>query len=417
MTISYRKNCAFCNSNDIFELMDFGNVALAGGFIKPENFKKEIFYPLRLFFCKNCFAVQILDVVDPSILFHKEYFYSSSAIKTLKNHFEQYAKDVTSRFLNRESKVLEIGCNDGVLLKPFVNNGIKHVIGVDPATNLIEKINDTRISVINDFFNIEVANSIKEKFGSIDMIVANNVFAHIPDIQGTTKAINDLLSEDGVFIFEVHYLGKIVDECQYDMIYHEHLYYYSLLSAIEHFKRFGMLIFDFEFVPTHAGSIRFYVSKMSSKKKMLKQTNRTRELLSIEKKRGFNKIDFFQKFTENLANTKIQLIELLKNLKKDGKTIYGYGASGRANTIIQYCGISHDLIDCIIDDAPSKIGYFTPGSHFEIVSSSILDTVNRPDYILVFAWSFFDEIKSKNHAYFSSGGKMILPLPSVKIYQ
>jgi SAM-dependent methyltransferase len=416
MTFLSKKNCAFCDSKEIFELMDFGNVALAGGFLKPVDFSKEIFYPLRLSFCVNCFAVQTLDVVDPSILFHKDYFYASSAIETLRNHFEDYANNVSSRFLTNKSNVLEIGCNDGIFLKPLVNIGIVQVIGVDPARNVVEKINDPRIVVINDFFNMTVAQNVKERFGSMDMIVANNVFAHIPDIQDITRAIYDLLSKDGVFIFEVHYLGKIIDEFQYDMIYHEHLYYYSLLSANEHFKRFDMLIFDFEFVSTHAGSIRFYVCKKNATNPILKETDRIKNLMALEIQKGFDKLDIFQKFSTSLAGCKSELIRLLKKLKKEGKTIYGYGASGRANTIIQFCGLSHELIDCIIDDAPSKIGYFTPGSHFEIVSSAVLYSANKPDFILVFAWSFFDEIKAKNQSYLSAGGKMILPLPFVRIY-
>jgi len=417
MTSLSREKCAFCDSEKMLEIINFGNFALAGAFLKPKDFDAEIFYPLRLFFCDSCFAVQIVDVVDPSILFHKEYFYASSSIGTLRNHFKCYAKNVVKKFLDsNKSKVLEIGCNDGVLLKPLADLGLDCVIGVDPATNVVEKINDSRIVVINDFFNMDVANKVLESYGKMDMILANNVFAHIPDIQGVTKAIDYLLGDEGTFIFEVHYLGKIIHEFQYDMIYHEHLYYYSLLSAIQHFNRFNMLVFDYEFVPTHAGSIRFYVCKVNSKNLKHKVTKRIENLIALEIKKGFDKPDLFLRFSDNLANSKNELINLLSRLKKEGKTIAGYGASGRANTIIQYCGISHEFLDYIVDDAPSKIGFFTPGSHFEIFPSSVLYSSNKPDYVLVFAWSFFEEIKSKNQLFLSSGGKMILPLPSVKIY-
>ena len=208
--------------------MDFGNVALAGGFLKTKEFKNEKKYPMRVCFCKECFAVQVVDIIEPDILF-RDYFYFSSSIKTLSDHFVDYAKELTSRFLNpQEATVLEFGCNDGVLLYPLADQGIKKVIGVDPAKNIISSINDKRITIINNYFNEKVSREVVAKYGSVDLIMANNVFAHIPDIKGTTIAIKNALSDEGVFVFEVHYLGKIIDEMQYDMIYHEHLYYYSL---------------------------------------------------------------------------------------------------------------------------------------------------------------------------------------------
>ena len=203
--------------------MDFGEFALAGAFIKNNEFKNEKKYPMRVYFCKDCFAVQVVDIIEPDILF-KDYFYFSSSIKTLSDHFVNYAKEVTNRFLNpSEATVLEFGCNDGVLLRPLADQGIKKVIGVDPAKNIVSSISDERITILNDYFNEKVSKQVVDKYGSMDLIMANNVFAHISDIKGTTNAIRNALSDEGVFIFEVHYLGKIIEEMQYDMIYHEHL--------------------------------------------------------------------------------------------------------------------------------------------------------------------------------------------------
>lgn len=387
--------CSFCSSTNMELIMDFGKVALAGAFIKNKKFKNEKKYQMRLCFCKECFAVQIVDIIEPDILF-KDYFYFSSSIKTLSDHFVNYAKEVTKRFLNpKESIVLEFGCNDGVLLRPLADQGIKKVIGVDPAKNIISTINDKRITIINNYFTEKVSKEVVAKYGSVDLIMANNVFAHISDIKTTTVAIRNALSDEGVFVFEVHYLGKIIEELQYDMIYHEHLYYYSLLSAKEHFKKYNLVIFDIKQVDIHAGSIRFYVAKKESNRAKIVSEN-VKLLEREEKLKLYNKFKSFKLFSTKVENTKKELIQLLKKLKKEGKTVAGYGASGRANTIIQYCGITNDLISYMIDDAPAKIGCYTPGSHLEILSSLVLESNNAPDYVLVFAWSFFEEIVQRN---------------------
>ena len=407
--------CAFCKGTDLSLIMDFGEVALAGGFLKPEDFKDEQKFPMRVCFCNDCFAVQVVDIIAPDTLF-QDYFYFSSSIETLRDHFHKYAKEVTSLLINPyEATILEFGCNDGVLLKPLADLGIKNLIGVDPAENVVSSINDNRVKIINNYFTEEVSQEIVSKFGQVDMIIANNVYAHIPDIQGTTRAVESALGKEGIFVFEVHYLGKVIEEMQYDMIYHEHLYYYSLLSAIEHFRRYNMVVFDLKLVPIHAGSLRLYVSKECSKH-ALKISDAVQLLAEKERAKGYDKFWSFQKFSNEVATTKTKLIKVLKKIKSEGKTIAGYGSSGRANTMIQYCEITEDLVSYMIDDAPAKIGFFTPGSHLEIFPSSILLGKNAPDYVLVFAWSFFDEILKRNKNYIKAGGRMILPLPQVKIY-
>lgn len=406
--------CSFCNSTAMIEIMNFGDVALAGGFLMPDQFADESYYPLRLHFCCDCYAVQVIDKVSAEVLF-KDYFYFSSSIRTLQDHFVDYATEVTSRFLTPEtSTVIEFGCNDGVLLRPLAAQKIRTVIGVDPATNVVNTINDPRITIINNFFNEKVAEEIIAAHGKADMVVANNVYAHIPDIQGITRAIHDVLNDEGVFVFEVHYLGKVINELQYDMIYHEHLYYYSLLSAMNHFDRYGMVVFDVKPVPIHAGSMRFYVCKKGSKRSSSVSPEVTR-LQNEELAKGFHLPKTFIRFAADVAERKATLMALLNQLKGKGYTIAGYGASGRANTMIQYCGIDHSHLDYMIDDAPAKSGFYTPGSHFEIHPRSILDQSKPPDYLLIFAWSFFDEIVKRNQTYLDNGGRMIVPLPAVKI--
>lgn len=406
--------CAFCDSASLELIIDFGDVALAGAFLKKDQFTQEKKYPLRLEFCNDCYAVQVTNKVDPLVLF-ADYFYFSSVIKTLRDHFADYAAEVCARFLEPEkSTVVEIGCNDGILLRPFVSQNIRTVIGVDPAKNVVNTIDEPKINIINDFFGSIVAEKIIEAYGLVDMVVANNVYAHIPDIQGVTKSIKNILKPDGVFIFEVHYLGRVINELQYDMIYHEHLYYYSLLSVTNHFKIHDMVVFDVKAVPTHAGSMRFYVCKSNSKyaKTISNEVDRLREEELVQ---GLNLLSTFKGFADQVANRKSTLLEVLFDLKEKGNKIVGYGASGRANTMIQYCGIDNSKIDYMIDDAPSKTGFYTPGSHLEIRQNSILYQNDPPDFILLFAWSFLKEVLDKNKQFIESGGRFIIPLPEVRI--
>ena len=406
-------SCAFCQSRSLAPVINFGDVALAGGFIKPERFADEPRFPLRVFFCNDCYAVQIVDVVDAGLLFGN-YFYFSSATRTLREHFVDYASEVVARFLDpAESTVVEIGCNDGVLLKPLADSGVRTLVGIDPATNIVATVNDPRISIINDFFDKRVAQQIADQYGRADLIVANNVYAHIPDIRGVTEGIRDLLKDDGVFIFEVHYLGKITQGMQYDMIYHEHLYYYSLLALNNHFKRYGLKIFDVKPIQIHAGSMRYFVCKESSRRASA-ISPRVSALRNDELAAGLDRADTFICFAHDIALRKDRLMELLGQLHEKGRSVAGYGASGRANTIIQYCGIGRDQMEYIIDDAPAKWGYYTPGSHFLIRSNQILKEA-PPDYLLIFAWGYFSEIAERCRDYLEGGGRMIVPLPDVRL--
>ena len=405
--------CAFCGSTDLTEIIDFGNVALAGGFLKESSFSTEPKFRLRVSFCPSCYAVQVPDKVDPNILF-TDYFYFSSAIRTLREHFIDYATEVVARFLNpQNATVVEIGCNDGILLRPLADQGVATVIGVDPALNILKTINDPRIHTLNGFFGEPLAELLLGRFGRADLVLANNVFAHIPDINGVTQAIDKILKDDGVFIFEVHYLGKIIQDLQYDMIYHEHLYYYSLLALENHFARHGMVVFDLKPIPIHGGSMRYYVCKKDSYHSKTVSV-RVHNLRNEEKTLGYDRAETYRRFASDCACRREKLMDLLSRLRAKGRTIAGYGASGRANTIIQYCGIGPEHLEYMIDDAPAKHGYSTPGSHLMIRSNEVLRT-DPPDYLLIFAWSFFNEIAAKSGDYIARGGRLMVPLPDVRV--
>lgn len=409
-------SCAFCKSTQLVEVINFGEVALAGSFLQMKDINKEKKYPLVIVFCENCYAVQVRDHIDPKVLFETDYYFSS-AIKTLQEHFSNYATEVIDRFLPnpKEATVLEFGSNDGVLLNPLAENGVGTVIGVDPAENIVNSIKNDKLVLINDFFNTSTAQKIITKYGKVDVVMANNVFAHISDINDTTEAVSEVLSDDGVFIFEVHYLGKILEELQYDFIYHEHIYYYSLIALQNHLERHEMIIFDIEPISIHGGSIRYYAAnKNSSYAKEISPA--VTELREKELSSQYDNAETYRVFASKVNEKKSQLLQIVKEIKNQGKNIVGYGASGRANTIIQYCGLTNEQLDYVIDDAPAKQGLLTPGSHLEIRSNHSLLTDN-PDYILLFAWAFFEEIGKKSKEYLENGGKMIIPLPDVRIVE
>lgn len=408
------KSCAFCDSDQLFEVVDFGDMAIAGAFLREEDILSEKKYPLAIDFCEECFAVQVRDHINPEILFEHD-FYFSSAIKTLRDHFEKYANEVTRRFLPdpTSATVLEFGSNDGVLLRPLADLRIKKVIGIDPAKNIVESVDDEDLILINDFFTVESVKNIIDEYGKADLVMGNNVFAHISDINGITKAVTEVMKDDGVFIFEVHYLGKILEELQYDFIYHEHIYYYSLLALENHLARHDMTIFDIKPIPIHGGSIRYYAAKNGCVHAQ-SISQQVTDLRKREKELGYDKRKAYQEFASQIEEKKRELMEILTQLKSEGRGLVGYGASGRANTILQYCGITTKYLDYMIDDAPAKQGLYTPGSHLLIRDSSAL-TADKPDGVVLFAWAFADEIISKNKEYLKNGGEFIIPLPDVQV--
>ena len=409
-----RSDCRFCQSRNMVTILDFGNVPLAGGFLKESDFEKEKFFPLDLNFCNECSLVQVTNVVSAETMF-KNYFYFSSSIKTLVEHMKDYAKEVNKRFLEHRTNpsVFEIGCNDGVMLKPFAAMGIK-AVGVDPATNVVNSIDSNDITVINDFFSEKVALEIKEKHGLFDAIVSSYSFAHIDNMVDIMKGVKCLLKEDGVFVFEVYYLGTLIDEMQYDMIYHEHLSYYSLKALTLFLKRFGMEIFDMTFTPgVRSGAARFYAKNIGKRSETI--SVEVADLAELESKKGFDKADTFLGYAQKVNNTREMLMALLDKLKNESKTIIGYGASGRGTTIMNYCGIDNRHLDYVVDDAPAKHGFFTPGTHVPIKPWDYTKKSKFPDYALLFAWSFINEVKKKRTNYLKEGGHFIVPLPDVTV--
>lgn len=406
--------CRFCQ-HDIFSVINLGNVPLAGGFIKKidkDIITNEKFYPLQLLFCPKCYLLQTNNVIDKETLF-KNYYYHSSAIKTLVKHFESSADYLTKLLPDTNKKfIVEIGCNDGELISILSKKGFR-ILGVDPASNIVKPLIKKGLPIINDYFSESLAGKIVKKHGKADAIVSFHTLAHIEDMHDVIRGIKKLLRNDGFLAFEVHYLGNLIKEFQYDMIYHEHQFYYSMHAIINLLKMHGMEIFDAKRSPIRSGSIMYFIQK--SRTGTRKLSKNVKKIILMEKKIGLHKVGTFLKFNKRIMKTKKDLIQLLNLLKKKKKTIAGYGASGRGTIIMNYCGIGKNFLDYIIDDAPAKQGAYTPGNHLKIVPSSILGTSKKPDYIVLFAWPFWKEIKKRNKIYIKNGGKFIVPLPQVKI--
>jgi methylation protein EvaC len=404
-----RETCRLCDSKNMTTFLDLGNVPLAGGFLSKEGIDAEEFYPLDVSFCNDCYLAEVLNIPSADKVFRR-YFYFTSAIQTMRDHFAQYAQELAGSFLPPgKSFAVEIGSNDGVFLKPLQDLGIK-CIGVDPATNVVEKARERGLNVINDYFTEAVATKIKNEYGAANAILTSNSFAHIDDMQEVMRGVKALLDDKGVLLVEVHYLGALIKEVQYDVIYHEHLDYYSALALSKFFKRYGMEIFDIKRTNIQGGSIRYYVRNIGKRDEPI--SNAVVEIIESEKAAGLDRVDTFLNFGKRVRGTKDSLMSLLEQLKSEKKRVVGYGASGRATTIMNYCGLDSKYLEYVIDDAPAKQGYYTPGTHLLIKA---WDEADKPDYLLNFAWNFTNEVKERRKGYLLGGGKLIAPLPEVVV--
>ncbi|MDO8463066.1 MAG: class I SAM-dependent methyltransferase [bacterium] len=414
-TFIAHRDCRFCGGTNLHTILDFGNVPLAGGFLKAEQFADEEYYPLDLKVCTDCTLVQVPNAVSGEKLFREHYFYFSSKIQTLVTHCAAFAQDVVDRFLagKSDASVFEIGCNDGVMLRPFAQLGVT-AVGMDPASNVVASVAQDGFTIYDDFFNEETAKRVRAEHGQFDAITTSYSFAHIDDMRSVLRGVQEILKPDGVLVFEVYYLGTLMDEMQYDMIYHEHCSYYSL-SALQHFlAQFDMEIFDTYFTPgVRSGAVRFYARNVAGAPRP--RTESLRAMEQYEAERGFGTLETFQGYGAKVEKTRTDLLALLDGLKAKGKTIIGYGASGRGTTIMNYCGIGEQYLDYVVDDAPAKHGYATPGTHVAIHPWEKTQEGKFPDYALLFAWSFAKEVCAKRADYLRAGGKFIVPLPEVRV--
>ncbi len=404
-----RRTCRACGSRRVKAFLDLGRMPLAGNFLTESEVGHERSYPLRIFLCHDCFLVQVLDVVSPKIVFG-DYRYLSSVTSTLREHFEQYAMDVARILAGTEDPfVVEIGCNDGVLLKPLQDRGLKS-LGVEPAENVAKLARDRGLNVVTEFFGAAAAERILAEDGPANAILANNVFAHIDDLDDVVKGVANLLRPDGMFIIEVHYLRELLRLMQFDFFYHEHLCYYSLTALVPFLGRYGLRVFDVQPIPIHGGSIRVYARRCESPPR---PSRRLASMLAREVRERLRSPGTYERFGRRVASHATRIHERLARLRERGRVLAGYGAPGRGNTLLCYARIDRSLLEYLVDASPSRHGRFTPGSHIPILPPEEFHA-NPPDVALMLAWSYFREIVSKEHAFTRAGGRFLVPLPTLR---
>jgi|SRR5208282_3658914 len=386
---------------------------LAGNFVFPSNLHEVKLYPMDLSVCLDCSLVQILNVVDPEVIF-SDYRYLSSVTQTLTQHFRNYAALLQRDILPQTHPFLvEIGCNDGVLLHPLKELGVE-VLGVDAAENIIQLTRQRGLNVIHGFFGLTIADAIVKEHGRADVITASNVFAHIDDLDGVMQGVDHLLSEEGRFIVEVHYIVDLLKTYQFDTVYHEHLCYYSLHALQVLYQRFGFSIGNVQHLPMHGGAIRVFAQRSDSIHGNISPI--VDEMLEEEIKYGIDKGETYKEFGQQVGNYRDNLLAILSIRKKSNRTLSAYGAAGRATILLNYCKLDHSKVEYIVDESPFRIGRYVPGVGIPIVSHSVLAEYPTDD-CLITAWNYRDEIVSKESAYLDQGGCFIMPLPEIKIIQ
>lgn len=393
--------CRGCNSDNLFEILNLGNMPSAGGFLKNlDEAETEITYPLPIFACKKCSLVQIINPIDPSILF-KDYAFASSTVSPLIKHFEDYANWLNNNF--QPKSVIEFGCNDGILLKPLQDLGILSV-GVDISENITAIARKNGLKVETGFFSESLALSLKAKHGPFDLVTGSNAFAHNENPGQILDASKACLSDDGVIVLEVMYAGDLIEKLQWDTLYHEHLTFYSLGTLEVLLARYGFTVFDAVKIPMHGGSLRVAASQNKRQ-----HTESYQQVKDYETSVELNAFETWRKFGGEIAK-KIAIVgDTLKALSKT-KTIWAYGAAGKATMWLNACNMNY--LGAIVDESPLRAGRFMPGTHTPIVYPDSLRE-NPPDYIFITAWNYAEVIKSKESWF---DGTWVTPLPDMKLF-
>ncbi len=393
------------------KVLDFGMQPLGNGFLAEKNIADEYVFRMEVGFSEVSMMLQLIEQPSPEKMFHDHYAFYSSTSSLMAKHFKEFAQQVIcSDYLSKKDPfIVELGCNDGIMLKNFAEQEIRH-LGIEPSLNVAQEANKQGVRTLSEFFSEELAEIIVREEGQADVFLAANVMCHIPDIVGVVKGIKKLLKPTGVVMFEDPYLGDVVTKNSYDQIYDEHVFLFSGLSIQHLFGLQGMELVDVLPQKTHGGSMRYVLAHQGT----YHISDGVKQLISKEKEQGLDRLETFETFRSSVEQSRSDLVALLKDLKAQGKKVAGYAATSKSTTVLNYCGIGPELIEYICDTTPIKQGKLSPGVHIPIVSYETFKN-NPPDYAVLLAWNHAEEIMAKEKDYVTAGGKWIVHVPEVKV--
>lgn len=404
--------CRFCGEPLKNNFVDLGMSPLCESFLEREQMNQmEPFYPLHAYVCHKCFLVQLEEYVDPGEIF-TEYAYFSSYSDSWLAHAKKYSEMAIRRFsLSRDSFVVELASNDGYLLRNMVSAGVP-ALGIEPARNVAEVAIGKGVPTLTDFFGEALAQKLAAENKQADLLLGNNVLAQVPDINDFVKGMKVLLKPHGVITMEFPHLVRLMKENQFDTIYHEHFSYFSFVTVQKIFAAHGLTLFDVDILPTHGGSLRIYACHTEDNSHEISTV--VTDLLNKEKHFGIDNLETYRSFDENVKETKRKLLDFLISAKRAGKSIAGYGAPGKGNTLLNYCGIRNDFLDYTVDRNPYKHDKFLPGTHIPIFAPDRIKET-KPDYLLILPWNFKEEIMEQMAYIKEWGGRFIIPIPHVEV--
>jgi hypothetical protein len=406
--------CRFCAAPLTFTMVDLGKSPLCQTILTAAQLNEmEPFYPLHVYVCDACSLVQLEEYVSPESIFG-HYAYFSSYSDSWLDHVHRYATEMVDRFgLGPESQVVELASNDGYLLQYFVEMGIPS-LGIEPAANVAAVAEERGISTVVEFFGEEVAARLAAEGTRADLLCGKNVLAQVPDLNSFVAGMKILLADDGVFTIEFPHLFQLMEHNQFDTIYHEHFSYFSFTAAQRIFAGHGLELWDVDELPTHGGSLRIYGRHVEDSSKPV--TERVTRMLEREQSLGVDDLRSYADFGDKVAATKRKLLTFLIQAKEDGKTVVGYGAPGKGNTLLNYCGIRSDLLAYTVDRSPAKYGKFLPGTHIPVCE---VDEIfrSRPDYVLILPWNLKNEISAQMAGIAEWGGRFVVPIPEVEVFE
>ena len=406
-------NCRFCETKLEHVFIDLGEAPPSNSFLNAAQLDKpESYFPLKIFVFSNCFLVQVDEHKKASEIFDNEYAYFSSYSTSWLAHAKTYTEKMVDRFgISKNSLVVEIASNDGYLLQYFKEKEI-HVLGIEPTESTAKVAREKGIESITEFFGEDFAKKLTSENRKADLLLGNNVLAHVPDINDFVKGLKVALKMEGVITMEFPHLVKLIENNQFDTIYHEHFSYFSFTTVCRIFEAHGLVMFDVDEIPTHGGSLRIYAGNKEDTSKSI--SDKVGELLERENSIGVSDLNYYKGFGEKVNGIKKELLQFLLEQKNAGKKVAAYGAAAKGNTLLNYCGIKNDVISFVVDASPHKQGKFLPGSHIPIVAEEEIKK-NKPDFIIIFPWNIKEEIINQLNFIREWGGQFVISIPELEI--